>query len=193
MSWSPGHRSYKITLQWRHNGRNIVSNQQPHDCLLNRLFRRRSKKTSKLRVTGLCAGNSPVTDEFLAQIASDAEDAPIWWRHHEIHWLRASRYHCGIFGINKYTFAIIVSLHRILPLHVYNMLIMSKQKYFQWTKSRHIYSTGLLYLFLYLWICAILQFHSLGSKKTSNDKIPRVLEDAINKLLCSLSDCYRMQ
>ena len=34
-------------------------NYQPHDCLLNRRFRRRSKKTSKLRVTGLCAGNSP--------------------------------------------------------------------------------------------------------------------------------------
>ena len=31
------------------------------DGLLNRLFRRRSKKTSKLRVTGLCEGNSPVT------------------------------------------------------------------------------------------------------------------------------------
>ena len=44
------------TLQWRGNGRNGVSNRQPHDCLLNRLFRRRTKKTSKLRVTGLCAG-----------------------------------------------------------------------------------------------------------------------------------------
>ena len=31
-------------LQWRHNGCNGVSNHQPHDCLLNRLFRRRSKK-----------------------------------------------------------------------------------------------------------------------------------------------------
>ena len=49
-----------LTLQWRHNGRDDVSNHQPHDCLLNRLFRRRSKKTSKHRVTGLCAGNSPV-------------------------------------------------------------------------------------------------------------------------------------
>ena len=37
-----------ITLQWRHNGRDSVSNHQPHDCLLNRLFRCRSKKTSKL-------------------------------------------------------------------------------------------------------------------------------------------------
>ena len=42
---------------WRHNGRNDVSNHQPHDCLLNRLFGRRSKKTSKLRVTGLCTWN----------------------------------------------------------------------------------------------------------------------------------------
>ena len=43
-------------LLWRHDGRGNVSNHQPHDCLLNRLFRRRSKKTSKLRVTGLCVG-----------------------------------------------------------------------------------------------------------------------------------------
>ena len=47
-------------LLWRHNGRGSVSNYQPHDYLLNRLFRRRSKKTSKLRVTGLFARNSPV-------------------------------------------------------------------------------------------------------------------------------------
>ena len=43
-------------LQWCHNERDGVSNHQPHDCLLNRLFRHRSKKTSKLRVTGLCDG-----------------------------------------------------------------------------------------------------------------------------------------
>ena len=48
------------SLQWRHNERDGVSNHQPHDCLLNRLFRHSSKKTSKLRVTGLCEGNSPV-------------------------------------------------------------------------------------------------------------------------------------
>ena len=52
------------SLQWRHNGNDSVSNHQPHDCLLNRLFRRRSKKTSKLRVTGLYARNSPGTGEF---------------------------------------------------------------------------------------------------------------------------------
>ena len=46
-------------LHWRHNDHDGVSNHQPHDCLLNLLFRRRPKKTSKLRVTGLCVGNSP--------------------------------------------------------------------------------------------------------------------------------------
>ena len=70
------------SLLWRHNGRDGVSNHQPHDCLLNRSFRRRSKKTSELRVTGLCAGNSPVTGELPAQMASNAENVSIWWRHH---------------------------------------------------------------------------------------------------------------
>ena len=66
------------TLQWRHNGRGSVSNHQPHDCLLNRWFRRRSKKTSKLRVTGHCAGNSPGTGEFPVQMASNAENVPFY-------------------------------------------------------------------------------------------------------------------
>ena len=73
-----------MILQWRHNGSDGVSNHQPHHCWLNRLFRRRSKKTSKLRVTGLCLGNSPVTGEFPAHMASNAENVSIWWRHHEI-------------------------------------------------------------------------------------------------------------
>ena len=68
-------------LQWRHNGRDCVSNHQPHHCLLNRLVRRRSKKISKLGVNGLCAGNSPVTGEFLAQIASNVENLSVWWCH----------------------------------------------------------------------------------------------------------------
>ena len=71
-----------LTLQWRHNGLDSVSNHQPHDCLLICLFRRRWKKTPKLRVTGLCVGNSPVAGEFPAQMASNAENVSIWWRHH---------------------------------------------------------------------------------------------------------------
>ena len=73
----PSHREPRVPLHWRHNARDGVSNHQPHDCLLNRLFRRRSKKTSKLRVTGLCVGISPVP----AQMASNAENVSIWWRH----------------------------------------------------------------------------------------------------------------
>ena len=90
------HDSFRWELQWRHNGLDGVSNQQPHHCLyiLSRLLGRRSKKTSKRRVTGLCAGNSPRTGEFLAQMASNAENVSIWWRHHGLLgwpcWL-----HCG--------------------------------------------------------------------------------------------------
>ena len=73
-----------VTLQWRHNGSDKVSNHRRLGCLLYRLFRRRSKKTSKLRVTSLCEGNSPVTDEFPSQRASNAENVSIWWRHHDI-------------------------------------------------------------------------------------------------------------
>ena len=51
--------SLQIPFRWRHNGCDSVSNHQPRECLLRRLIRRTSKKTSKLRVTGLCAGNSP--------------------------------------------------------------------------------------------------------------------------------------
>ena len=69
-------------LHWRHNGHNGVSNHQSHDCLLNPLFRCRSQKTPKLRVTGLCEVNSPVTGEFPAQRASNAEKVSIWCRHH---------------------------------------------------------------------------------------------------------------
>ena len=59
------------TLQWRHNERDGVSNHQRLDGLLKRLFRRRSKKTSKLRVTGPCEGIlTPVTGEFPSQRTS---------------------------------------------------------------------------------------------------------------------------
>ena len=66
----------KILIQWRYNDHLRL------DCLLNRLFRCRSKKSSKLRVTGLCKGNSPVTGEFSTQKASYAENVSIWWHHH---------------------------------------------------------------------------------------------------------------
>ena len=96
------------TLQWRHNERDGVPNQQPHDCLLKRLFRSISKKTSKHRVTGLRAGNSPLTDEFPAQRASYAENVSIWWHHHEAHVyptvskIRETIYRADSGGFNMY-------------------------------------------------------------------------------------------
>ena len=70
-TWAVG-----FALLWRHNERDGVWNYRRLDCLPNRLFRRRSKKTSKLRATAFCEGNSPVTGEFPAQRASNAEKFP---------------------------------------------------------------------------------------------------------------------
>ena len=70
--WHPAN----YPLQWCHN-EDDVSNHQPRDCLLNCLFKHISKKTSKLYVTGLCVGNSPVNGEFSAQRASNAENVSI--------------------------------------------------------------------------------------------------------------------
>ena len=64
-------------LRWCHNEHDGVSNHQPYDCLLNRLFRRRRKWTSKFRVTGLCERNSLVNGEIPAQIVSNAEMFPL--------------------------------------------------------------------------------------------------------------------
>ena len=103
-----------ISLLWRHNDCDGVSNHQPYDCLLNRLFRRRWKKTSKVRFTGLCAGNSPVTGEFPAQMASNAENVSIWWRYHDQNeWLcqatficvfRPTVYHCVYAALCRVSF-----------------------------------------------------------------------------------------
>ena len=81
LAWVP--YTAEEPLQSHHNEPGGVSSHQPRDCLLSRLIRRRSKKTSKLRVTGLCAGNSPMTGEFPAQMASNAEYVSIRWRHHD--------------------------------------------------------------------------------------------------------------
>ena len=59
--WLSWYSTIKCTSQWRHNERDGVSNHRCLHCFLNCWFRRRSKKTSKLRLTCLCAGNSPVT------------------------------------------------------------------------------------------------------------------------------------
>ena len=124
----------KVTssFQWRHNKRDGVSNQKPHDCLLNRSFTTDQRKHQSWPLWGELTGDqwiprtkgqwrgkcfhlmtpkwiasripSLTIDQrkhqssaslvlmrgihrwFPAQIASDAENISIWWRHHEIHW-----------------------------------------------------------------------------------------------------------
>ena len=72
-----------LTLQWRYNERDDISNDRRLDSLLNSLLRRRLMKTSKLRITGLCEGNPLVTHVFPSQRASNADNVSIWWRHGE--------------------------------------------------------------------------------------------------------------
>ena len=72
------------TLQWRHYEHEGVSTHRRIDRLLSRLFRRRSKETSKQSVTGLCTENSPVAGVFPSQRASNAENVFISWHHHEL-------------------------------------------------------------------------------------------------------------
>ena len=96
----------KATLIWRHNEHDGVQSHRRLDCLLNRLFRHRSKNASKLRVTGLCEENSPVTGEFPTQRVSDAENVSIWWRHHGCGRVTRGR----LFGIIRVTLPLSNSL-----------------------------------------------------------------------------------
>ena len=73
-----------ITLQWCHNDGAMMSQITSLIIVYSIVCSmRRSKKTSKLRVTGLCEGNPPVTGEFPAQRVSNAKNVSIWWRHHD--------------------------------------------------------------------------------------------------------------
>ena len=80
---TPGLNDSKAgSLQWHHNERDGVSHHRRIDCLLNRLFRRRSN-WNMVRVTGpLIEGNPPLTSGFPSRRASNADNVSIWWRHH---------------------------------------------------------------------------------------------------------------
>ena len=103
-----------------------------HDCLLNRSLRRRSKKTSKLRVTGLCAGNSPVTGEFPAQMTSNAENVSIWWRHHD----GDAPTRCSMDGTTVWQVAQSSVLSYVMQLLLSRSFEISLKKLGQTSKSR---------------------------------------------------------
>ena len=129
-------------LQWRHNGLDSVSNHQPQVCLLKRLFRHKWKKTSKLRVTALCEGNSPETVEVPTQRASNAESISIWLRHH-VHYV----YHSVGTTMRLCWFSEIIafSLKNVFENIVWKMAailsrpqcVNTKQHFTFWSNSRH--------------------------------------------------------
>ena len=75
-------------LHWRHNGGDGVSNHLRLHCVLNCLFRRRSKKISKLCSTGLREGN-PVDSPHkgpVTRIMFPFDDVIMWKRYlHHMH------------------------------------------------------------------------------------------------------------
>ena len=79
------------SLRWRHNDHAGVSNHQPRGCLLNRLFRRRSKKTSKLRVTGL--KNGQLRGKYFHLMTSSCIQAPCHWPLWGIYWWPVNSLH----------------------------------------------------------------------------------------------------
>ena len=72
---------YAIKYEIRYNERNGVSNHRRLDFYSTVCSGIDKRKTSKLHVTGLREGNSPVTGGFPTQRASNAENVSIWWRH----------------------------------------------------------------------------------------------------------------
>ena len=82
-----------LTITWSHYSdviMNAMASQITSVSIVCSLFwfRGGSKKTSKIRVTGLCEGNPHVTGGFPSQMASNAENVSNWWRHHvPINWI----------------------------------------------------------------------------------------------------------
>ena len=75
------------SIMWHHWWMHINQYSHYNDIIMSAKASQitfRPKKTPKLCVTGLCEGNSPVTSEFPAQRASNAENVSIWWRHHDL-------------------------------------------------------------------------------------------------------------
>ena len=119
---------FMLSIPWRHNERDGVSNHQPHDCLPNNLFRRRSKQTSKLRVTALCERNSPVTGKFPTKRDSNAENVSIWWRHHVLCFLPGA---CRIYSYFPWLLDLPRALNHTKPStlnHNFNIITLTNKR-----------------------------------------------------------------
>ena len=111
---------YASTLQSRHNKRVCVSNHQPHDCLLKRLFKAQIKDNIKAPRHWHECGNLSVTGEFPAQSACNKENVSIWWRHHD---LEPYQYRDRHFSeCRKWTWNLHVQLIWLLPGFLHHTL-----------------------------------------------------------------------
>ena len=165
----------EFTLRWRHNERENVWNHQPCDCLLNGLFRRRSKKTLKLRVTGICAGNSPGTVEFPTQMTSNAENVSIWWRHYEDsckQWQGTNRH----LGVNLISTGDIVKLFSLIfeCISTAAKLTFSPQNWRQNHKGKRR---------LQQWPSNVTGFNELQRVRTNLNEYPKHLPAHVRKSL----------
>ena len=76
---------FRYALQWCHNERDSVSNHQPHDCLLKRLFRRRASRENIKAPRYWPLWGEFTGDRWIPpQRASKAENVSIWWRHNGV-------------------------------------------------------------------------------------------------------------
>ena len=91
IGWKPGNKSgislhllgrLGVNIHYSDVIMSVMASQITSLTIVYCLSRSGSTKTSKLRITGLCEGYSPVTSEFAAQRASKAKNLSIWWRHH---------------------------------------------------------------------------------------------------------------
>ena len=79
-----------ISLQWRHNEHDGVSNRQPRLCYFA-VYSGADQRKHQSSASLAFVGNSQVTGEFPAQMVSIAENIFILWRHHLALWLHSSR------------------------------------------------------------------------------------------------------
>ena len=61
----------------------------------------------------ICAGNSPGTGEFPAQMASNAENVSIWWRHHDILNYTFTHWGLGTYGSMDASFDSVIGLSHV--------------------------------------------------------------------------------
>ena len=99
----------------------------------NCLFRCRSKKTSKLCITGLCVGNPPVTGIFPSHRTRNAENVSIWRCHHVItlttYLLNHTMHSRMMHMVHALLCFAVLEYHLILPTIVRVVLLALGQSY----------------------------------------------------------------